>query len=122
LDGAFGRSIITSGALSDPTTSVHGLNSVGGWAQLKFRASSTLEFNGATGQENPWASDLRRFPPRQLDPYPSAARNRSSFVNFIYRPRSDLVFSAEYRRVRTFGLGWENQTADHINLIMGILF
>jgi hypothetical protein len=122
LDGAFGRSIVTSGALSDPATSVRGLNSAGGWAQLKFRASSTLEFNGAMGQENPWANDLRRFPLRQLDLYPSAARNRASFVNFIYRPRSDLVFSAEYRRLRTFGLSGENQTANHINLIMGILF
>jgi hypothetical protein len=49
-------------------------------------------------------------------------RNRSSFVNFIYRPRSDLLFSTEYRRLRTWDIRGGSQTADHVNLSMGILF
>ena len=122
LNGAFGRSIVSSGPLSDPATSVEGLDSVGGWTQLKFKVNRVLEFNGAAGQENPWASELRRFPPSQIDVYGPAARNRAALVNFIFRPRSDLIFSAEYRRIRTYGFGVNNWTADHINLMMGILF
>ena len=35
---------------------------------------------------------------------PFLTANRSAFGNGIYRPRSDLVFSAEYRRIRTFNI------------------
>ena len=28
-------------------------------------------------------------------------RNRAGFANVIYRPKSDLLFSAEYRRIET---------------------
>ncbi len=122
LGAGFNRSVLLTGPLSDPATSVQGLNSTGGWAQLKFKATATVEFNTAWGQENPLARDLRRFPVNPNSPYPSAARNRSEFVNIIYRPRSDLVLSAEYRRLRTFELRGGSRTADHINLMMGILF
>jgi hypothetical protein len=43
-------------------------------------------------------------------------------VNFIYRPRSDLLLSTEYRRLRTFDIFLPSQTADQMNLSMGILF
>jgi hypothetical protein len=43
-------------------------------------------------------------------------------VNVIYRPRSSLLFSAEYRRVQTYRLDTEKQSADQVNLAMGILF
>lgn len=122
LNGAFGRSVIASGPLSDPASSVQGLDSMGGWAQLKFKVNRGLEFNGAAGQENPFANELHRFPLLQTDVYGPAARNRAALVNFIFRPRSDLIFSAEYRRLRTFGLGANSWTADHVNLMMGILF
>ena len=38
LGGGIGRSVLYSGPLIDPTTSVLPLNTVGGWAQLKYRA------------------------------------------------------------------------------------
>ena len=37
LSGAIGQDVVTSGRLSDPTTIVLGLNSMGGWMQLKFK-------------------------------------------------------------------------------------
>ena len=37
------------------------LNVVGGWGQLKFRATPKLEFNGAFGQDSPFAADVRYF-------------------------------------------------------------
>jgi len=42
-------------------------------------------------------------------------------INFIFRPRSDLLVSAEYRRLRTSQIGAIN-TADQVNVVMGVLF
>jgi hypothetical protein len=98
---------------------------MGGWSQLKFRASSKLEFNAAAGQDNPFASEIRAFP---FSAYGGAAntnaiaRNQSELFNFIYRPRSDLIFSAEYRHIATYQIDNSRYTADHVNLVMGILF
>ena len=43
-------------------------------------------------------------------------------VNVIYRPRSDLLFSAEYRHLKTFTIDNGTYNADHVNLMMGVLF
>ena len=122
LGGGIGRSVLFSDDPALPTTIVRALNSVGGWAQLKYRATNTLEFNGAFGQDNPYAADVRAFRYSQAYGDPTLVRNRGSFVNVIYRPRSDLVFSAEYHRAKTFTTDNANYTADHINLSMGVLF
>jgi len=49
-------------------------------------------------------------------------RNRSEFANFIYRPRSNLLFSTEFRALRTFAVDGSSQRANQLNLIMGVLF
>ena len=123
LGGGIGRSALFSGPITDPSTQVRGLNAAGGWAQLKFRQTEKLEWNGAFGEDNALARDLRFFPtPQQSYFDPSLARNRSALLNFIYRPRSDLLFSAEYRRLRTFSILGNSDRADHINLSIGVLF
>jgi hypothetical protein len=123
LGGGLGRSVLFSGPVTDPATRVQGLNTTGGWAQLKFRQTEKFEWNGAFGQDSSLARDLRLFPLSQQTYFdPSLARNRSSFLNFIYRPRSDLLFSVEYRRLRTFAIQRESEKADQINLSMGVLF
>ncbi len=43
-------------------------------------------------------------------------------ANVLYHPRSDLVFSVEYRRLRTFSLAGASENANHINLAIGVLF
>jgi hypothetical protein len=122
LGGASGRSVLYSGPLVDPTSVVVPLNTVGGWAQLKYRATSKLEFNAAFGQDNPFAADLRAFSEPQSYGDPSIARNQSALGNVIYRPRSDVLFSLEYRRLKTFSIYDTNATAGQVNLGMGILF
>jgi hypothetical protein len=123
LGGGIGRSVVLSGPISDPGTQVRGLNASGGWAQLKFRQTEKLEWNGAFGQDSSLARDLRQFPFSSQSYFdPSVARNRSSFLNFIYRPRSDLLFSVEYRRLQTLTVHGDSETADHINISMGVLF
>ena len=122
LAGATGRSVVFSGALADPATQVRGLNTVGGWSQLKFAPTAKLEFNGAFGLDNPYAADLRAFPATTSYVNPLIARNRGAMVNVIAHPRSDLVLALEYRRLRTFEVQRTSQTADHINLSAGVLF
>jgi hypothetical protein len=122
LGGGIGRSVVISGSFADPTTQVRGVDSVGGWSQLKFKPTSRWEFNGAFGLDTVRAEDLRAFVASQPIYYSSPARNRSSFLNFIYRPYSNLLFSAEYRHLRTFQLNGTGPTADQVNLMMGILF
>jgi hypothetical protein len=123
LGGGIGRSVLFSGPITDPATQVKGLNATGGWAQLKFRQTEKFEWNGAFGEDNALARDLRFFPAAQQGYFdPSLARNRSSFLNFIYRPRSDLLFSAEYRRLRTFSILGNSDAAGQVNLSIGVLF
>ena len=120
--GGIGRSALFSGDPTLASTQVQGLNAVGGWAQLKYRPSNKLEFNGAFGMDNPYASDLKYFKYAQAYGDPTLARNQGSFVNVIYRPRSDLLFSAEYRHLTTYTITQGGNSAGHLNLMMGVLF
>ncbi len=125
LGGATYRSALFSGTPADPTSQVRGLETMGGWSQLKVRATTKLEFNAAAGQDNPFAGELRAFPFTAYgngSPASSVARNQTGLFNFIYRPRSDLVFSAEYRHTNTYQIDSSRYSADQVNLVMGILF
>ena len=123
LGAAVGRSVVYDGLLSNPATSVLPINSVGGWAQLKFRLTPKLEFNGAFGQDSPFAADIRAFGTQTMSYAPPfLTANRSAFGNVIYRPRSDLLFSAEYRRLRTFNIFDRSAEAGQLNMSVGVLF
>jgi len=123
LYGGIGQSVLfASSDVTNGYTEVIGLNSVGGWTQLKYRPFSKLEVNAAFGMDNPFARDLEYF----QYPYTYGGtvwtRNRSGFANVIYRPRSDLLFSAEYRQIETNSLTTGLSGAGHLNLSMGVLF
>ena len=122
LYGASGRSALFNGDPALASTKFIGLNSVGGWAQLKYAPANKLEFNAAFGMDNPYATDLRYFPYAQAYGNGLVSRNQSGFVNVIYRPRSDLLFSAEYRHLTTYMLDGSGNSASHLNLMMGVLF
>jgi regulator of replication initiation timing len=122
LYGAFGQSVLFGGNPTLASTEVQALDSVGGWAQLKYRPANKWELNAAFGLDNPFASDLKYFAYPQSYGDPALARNQGSFVNMIYRPRSDLLFSAEYRHLTTYSLTDGGNSAGHLNLVMGVLF
>jgi hypothetical protein len=123
LGGGLGRSVVSSGAFTNPNSEIQALNAAGGWSQLKFRQTAKLEWNAAYGMDNSFAGDLRDYPVSAPGDYSaSLARNRSELFNFIYRPRSDLLFSVEYRRLQTTSITGYYQSADHINLGIGVLF
>lgn len=121
LGGGIGQSVLYSGSPTNPYSGFLPLNSTGGWSQLKFAANSRLEFNGAFGIDNPFASDIHAFA-APVSIYSNVlTANRGEMMNFIYRPRSDLLFSGEYRHLRTLQIG-SYTSADHVNLMMGVLF
>jgi len=130
--GGFGasgdRSVVFSGPPALSTTQVHGLDVIGGWSQLKFQPRAKLEFNAGFGMDNPFAAELREYSYGQNLPYgqfyldSALARNAGLMFNTIYRPRSDLLFSLEYRHIRTVEISAGPQHAEQIHLVMGVLF
>ena len=122
LGAGIGRSALFNGPLSDPATVVRGLTATGGWAQFKYKPASKLEFNLAAGQDGAAADDVRGFNTGPGYFAPDLTRNRSELGNVIYRPRSSLLLSAEFRTLRTFSLNGSSQRANQLNLIMGVLF
>ncbi len=121
LGAAIGTSAVYNGDPNLPATTIIPVNDMGGWSQLKFRPSSKLEFNTAFGQDNAFARDIRSITVPQ-DYFGSVVRNRGFLANVISRPRSDLLFSAEFRHLGTTTLDNNNHTANQINLMMGVLF
>jgi regulator of replication initiation timing len=123
LGGGIGQNALWSTSLLDPATEVSGLNSMGGWAQLKYKVTPKFQLNGAFGVDNPFASDLRNYGANQTTYYPSPlSKNQMTLANFLYQPRSDIVFSVEYRRLKTFVLDSNANTANVINLSVGYIF
>jgi hypothetical protein len=95
LGGAIGQDILFSGSLTNPA---------------------------AFGEDNPFASELRTYPGSASYYGFLLSRNLSPFVNFIYRPRSDVVFSLEYRYIRTSPLDSPSNAASNVNASVGYLF
>jgi regulator of replication initiation timing len=122
LGGGVGQGIVISGPINDAATSVFGLDSMGGWAQLKFKPKANFEVNFAYGQDNPFASELRAFPATALYYGTLLSRNRSPFLNFVYRVRSDVLFSVEYRHLQTYSLDSGSNKANQIGLNLGYAF
>jgi len=123
LGGAIGRSVVWNADLTMPTSSVLPINAVGGWAQLKYRATPKVEFNAAFGLDNSFAADVLAFGDLgQSYGDPTLTRNLGGFGNVIYRPRSDLLLSLEYRRLKTYNIYDSNWAAGQLNLGMGVLF
>lgn len=119
--GGISQSVLLNGPFSNPATTFRGLDSIGGWAQMKFKVKSKLEVNTALGIDNPFAGELRQF--RSFTVYPNAStRNVVPLVNFIYQIRSDILFSTEYRYLDSTVLDTGSNRANHINLSLGYIF
>jgi hypothetical protein len=124
LGAAQGRSVLFDGLESNPTSDLIGLNTVGGWTQLKFKATQAIEFNAAYGRDNPFARDLDSGYEYSTASYAynSIAKNQNAMFNVIFRPRSNLLFALEYRYLDTLRTTNNTNTAGTLNLSMGVLF
>ncbi len=121
IGGGIGQDVLLNGSFINPSTTFRALDSMGGWAQLKFKVKSNFEINGAFGSDNPFAGELRRYNANTIYPG-SYTRNLSPFVNFIYQIRSDILFSTEYRYLNSSILDGGSVSANHINLSVGYIF
>jgi len=122
LGAAQGTSVLFDGPESNTSSDLIGLNTIGGWTQLKFKATQAIEFNAAVGQDNPFARDLRYSYEPTTYGYTSIAKNQNVMFNMIFRPRSDLLFAIEYRYLDTLQISNSKNTAGTLNLSMGVLF
>lgn len=122
LGGGIGQSVLWNGSLAAATTELYGLDSIGGWAQLKYKATSKLQFNGAFGQDNPFAGELREFGGNQTYYPMPLSKNWSAMGNLLYQPKSDIVLSLEYRRLKTYTLDSTANAANIITMSVGYIF
>jgi hypothetical protein len=122
LGGAVGRAIVYGGSPYGNTTPIRGLNAAGGWTQLKFQITPKVELNGVIAEDDTFTADVRGFATDANNFGPILGRNRGALANLVFRPRSDLVFSAELRRLRSFPIYSSSSFTNQVNLSMGILF
>jgi hypothetical protein len=122
LGGAVGQTIVFGGNPSYPTTGLRGLDSAGGWTQLKFQLTRKLELNGVYSEDDAFAGDVRGYATDANNFGPILGRNRGALGNLVYRPRSDLLLSAEFRRLHTYPIYDSASVTNQINLAMGVLF
>ncbi len=98
------------------------LGVIGGWSQVKFKLDTRNEFNVAAGTGGRNSAGLREAAVSNVFLSSVPSRNQMIFVNYIFKPRSDLLFSAEYRRLRTYELKASPDTAGQVGLALGFLF
>ncbi len=122
LGAGIGRAVLFGGDPFYGSTSIRGLDSLGGWTQLKFQITPKLEFNGVFADDNAFASDVRGFATDANNFITILGRNRGALANLVFRPRSDLLFSVELRRLRSFPVYSNSSVTNQVNLAMGILF
>jgi hypothetical protein len=118
LGGAIGQTIVFGGDPTSYTTSIRGLDSAGGWSQLKLQLTRKLELNGVFAEDNAFAGDVRGFATDANNFGEILGRNRGALVNLVYRPRSDLLLSAEFRRLHTFPIYDSASVTNQVNLAL----
>jgi len=121
LGGAIGTSILY-GAPPGPSSPIRGLDTAGGWTQLKFQLTPKLELNGVFAEDDAFAGDVRGFATDLNNFGPILGRNRGALGNIVFRPRSDLLLSVEFRRLHTFPVYDTDSVTNQVNLSVGILF
>ena len=127
-----GRGIggLGGGAFKDYVTynngsDLDGVDAEGGWAQLKFNLSRSLELNLASGEDNAFAGDLRSSDLSSIpitNSYANLARNQSAFGNLVFRPRSYLLFSTEFRQLNSWPIAGSASREHIVGLAAGYLF
>jgi hypothetical protein len=111
---------------TDPITGApvtRGLNAIGGWTQLKKRFSQTIEANAAIGQDTGLAGDFHSLIlPPNTSPTQLRARNRMLMSNLIFKPKTYLILSPEYRRVWAWQITGPATTVNIFTLSAGYQF
>ncbi|MGC1687984.1 MAG: hypothetical protein WA734_20310 [Candidatus Acidiferrales bacterium] len=94
----------------------------GGWTQLKYKLNSRSEFNAAVGMGGRDSSEMRQLGDVNSQVSYLSPRNQMFLANYIFRPRSNLLLSPEFRRLRTYPLTGAPAVANQFGLSAGYLF
>ncbi len=136
LDGEFYRGLglgaLGGGAYkdvivgTDPLTGLSrtlGLNNIGGWSQLKLHLTNTMEANMSAGQDSGYASDMHRLVlTNATNPLETMARTRMLVTNIVFRPKTYLILSPEYRRIMNWQITGSPKVADIFTISAGYQF
>jgi hypothetical protein len=100
-----------------------GVDAVGGWSQLKLRLRPTMEANAAFGLDDALASNFDGLIlSSATTPLELNARNSSVIGNFIFRPKTYLIFSPEYRRIQSWLYSGPSNVANIFTITAGYQF
>jgi hypothetical protein len=122
LGGGAYRDAYTYQNYATGESETRGLDSIGGWTQWQWNLTETMQLNAAGGQDTGYAAELEYTVPQGADPFSYYARNRTLMANFIYRPWSSFVFSPEFRRLESWPIYGQAQTANVYTLSAGYEF
>ena len=123
LGGGVYKDVLFGIYASTGLNAYRGLNAIGGWAQLKARFTQSLEANASIGLDNGYAKDFHEFIfPPAVTATQLRARNKMVFGNLIFRPKTYLILSPEYRRIWTWPIYGTVNTADIFTLSAGYQF
>jgi hypothetical protein len=120
LWGGIGTTAVFDGNPNDPRSHIFAVNTVGGWSQLKYKPAAKWEINGGFGEDSPFASNVRHF--NEGTNYTPYLRNWTAMFNIIQRPRSNLILSLEYRHLNSVEFSGKRESAEHVNLGVGVRF
>lgn len=122
LGAGIGRTVLYGPSSEYSAAPIRGLDSAGGWSQLKWQITPKVEINGVIAEDDAFSRDVLGFATDQNNYAPVLGRNRGALGNVIFRPRSDLILSAEFRRLRTYPFYSVSSVTNQVNLAMGVLF
>ncbi len=128
LDGFGGLGVATTNAQSAyyysyfSAPALARIRDTGGWGQAKWRFDARQEVNLAAGYGGRYSKALRDAAVGDVYLLSVPARNQTLFANYILRPRSDLLLSVEYRRLKTYAVNGPANTADRVGVAVGYLF
>ncbi len=123
LGGGVYKDVIPGTSPATGNAVLHPLNAIGGWTQFKARFNSSLDTNFSIGQDNGFAGDFHAVVmapttgPTQL-----RARNRMFVSNLIYRPRTYIILSPEYRHIWSWPITGSANTLNIYTLSIGFQF
>jgi hypothetical protein len=125
--GGFGGGIYrdvlmgTDSVTGQPRTT--GVETAGGWSQLKFSFNPTLEANAAFGLDDAFSGNYYGLIfPTGTSASQFTTRNNSIVANLIYRPKTYLILSPEYRHIQTWQFAGPANTAHIFTLTLGYQF
>jgi hypothetical protein len=123
LGGGVYKDILYGSSPISGMPSYRGLNAIGGWTQLKTRISQSFEANAVIGIDDGFARDFHALVfPATATEIQLRARNEMVVGNLIFRPKTYLILSPEYRRIWTWPIYGIANTADIFTLSAGYQF